>query len=99
MDTKSRVAIKRGVMVMKDGKAWGITYEDGHVRCYGWVEPVDAPIYNPQCCKQPTDVTWRGSPYTEELMTGKLVAVERRTEVTILLNASNPDSPRDSRKG
>ena len=26
-----------GVMVMKDGKAWGIIHEDGHSTSYGWV--------------------------------------------------------------
>lgn len=76
--------IERGVMVMKDGKAWGETYADGHSTCHGWVAPEDAPIHDPKFCNKPTDVTWEGSPYTAELMTGTLVAVERKTEVTIL---------------
>ena len=75
--------IERGVMVMKDGKAWGTTYEDGHSTSYGWMAPEDAPIYDPKYTKNPTDVTWKGSPYMSELTTGKIVAVERRTEVTI----------------
>ena len=81
--------IERGVMVMKNGKAWGETYADGHSTSYGWMAPEDAPIHNPEYCKKPTDVTWKGSHYTNELMTGTLVAVERRTEVTILPNAAH----------
>ena len=75
---------ERGVMVMKNGKAWGITYEDGHATCYGWMEPEDAPIHDPKFCKHTTDVTWKGSHYTDELKTGKLVMIERVTEVKIL---------------
>lgn len=73
--------IERGVMVMKDGKAWGQTYADGHSTSYGWMDPEDAPIHDPKYCKRPTDVTWAGSHYAKELMTASLVYVERRTEV------------------
>lgn len=76
--------VERGVMAMKDGKAWGKTYEDGRFTYYGWMEPEDAPIHNPKFCKKPTDVTWEGSHYVDELKTGELVEVERVTEVKIL---------------
>jgi hypothetical protein len=76
--------IERGVMVMKNGKAWGITYEDGHSTSYGWLSPEEAPIHDPKYCKKPTDVTWKGSYLTKELETGELVFVERRTEVSIV---------------
>ena len=79
--------IERGVMVMKDGKAWGITYEDGHITSYGWMDPESAPIHKPEFCKNPEDVTWRDSYLIPELKTGELVSVERRTEVFILPNA------------
>ena len=75
--------IETGVMVMKDGKAWGITYEDGHSTSYGWMAPEDAPIHDPRYCKKPEDVTYRESHYIAELRTGKLVHVERRTEVIL----------------
>lgn len=75
--------IESGVMIMKDGKAWGKTYEDGRETCYGWIAPEDAPIHNPEYCRETTDVTYNGSPYTAELKTGKLVSVERRTKVII----------------
>ncbi len=76
--------IERGVMVMKDGKSWGCVYEDGRSRSYGWMNPEDAPIHDPKYCIKPTDVTYKDSHYVDELNTGKLVIVERRTEVIIL---------------
>ena len=73
-----------GVMVMKDGKGWGIVYEDGRSTSYGWMDPEDAPIHDPDSCTKTTDVTWKDSHHTEELLTGKLVSVERTTKVRIL---------------
>jgi hypothetical protein len=78
--------IESGVMVMKNGKAWGKTYEDGHETNYGWMAPEDAPIHDPKFCKRPIDVTYTGSHYAKELSTGKLVHVERRTEVILTPN-------------
>lgn len=75
--------IETGVMVMKDGKAWGFTYEAGRSTSYGWMAPEDAPIHNPEFCRRPEDVTYRDSRYVAELRTGKLVHVERRTEVIL----------------
>lgn len=75
--------IERGIMVMKDGKAWGKTYEDGHSTSYGWMPPVDAPIHDPEFCKSPLSVTYKDSPYIEELSKGKLVYVERKTTVKV----------------
>ena len=75
--------IETGVMVMKDGKAWGCISNDGHSSSFGWIDPEYAPIHNPEFCKHPVDFTYPDSPYTAELRTGKLVNVERRTEVII----------------
>ena len=75
--------IERGVMVMKDGKAWGKTYEDGQSTAYGWMDPESAPIHDPEFCKRPTDVTYKDSPYLSELEAAELVRVERRTTVII----------------
>lgn len=75
--------IETGVMVMKDGKAWGVSYEDGYSTSYGWIAPEDAPIHDPEFCKSPEDVTYRGDYNVAELRTGKLVHVERRTEVIL----------------
>ena len=78
--------IERGVMVMKDGKAWGITYKTGRETEYGWLNPADekAMIYNPDNCKDPTYAGAHGSYYDKELLTAKLVTVERKTTVSVL---------------
>jgi len=73
-----------GVMIMKNGKAWGITYGEGFFTHYGWVDPESAEIHNPKFCKKPTDVTWNSSHHTKELETGRLVHVRRTTTVEIL---------------
>ena len=75
---------ERGVMVMKGGKAWGKTYEDGRSTSYGWIAPENAPIHDPEYCTKTTDIVCEGSSYIEELKTGALVEVERLTEVKIV---------------
>lgn len=76
--------VERGVMIMKNGKGWGETYADGHSTSYGWMDVESAPIHDPKFCKKPTDVTWKESPYVKELVTAKLVAVERTTTVHLI---------------
>ncbi len=76
--------IEEGVMVMKNGKGWGVTFNDGECTMHGWMEPEDAPMHDPKYCTKTTDVTWEKSPWIEELLTAKLVRVRRRTEVDIL---------------
>ena len=71
---------------MKNGKAWGCVYADGNSSSYGWMDPENAPIHDPECCTKPTDVTYPGSHHIAELATAKLVMVERTTTVTILPN-------------
>lgn len=73
--------VETGVMVMKDGKAWGVEYADGQCTAYGWIAPEEAPIHDPNFCKKPTDVTYRDSPYIKELSTATLVPVVRKTTV------------------
>jgi hypothetical protein len=75
--------VETGVMVMKDGKGWGITYMDGKNTIYGWMDPENAPIHKPEYCQKLSDVTWKDSPYLRELLTAKLVKVTRTTTVAI----------------
>lgn len=75
--------IESGVMIMKDGKAWGVAYSDGQTTAYGWVNPEQAPIHDPKHLVKPTDATWQGSGYADELRKGKIVHVERRTQVIV----------------
>jgi hypothetical protein len=76
--------IERGVMIMKDGKAWQVVYNDGKSREEGWGAPETAPIHDPVYCREPTDVTYKGSPSEKELRKGKVVLVERETIVRVL---------------
>lgn len=76
--------IETGIMVMKDGKAWGVAYQDGNSTSYGWVDPESACLYDPKFCKEPGDVTYACSPYIQELKTAQLVAVERSTKVIVM---------------
>lgn len=75
--------IESGVMIIKNGKAWGISYKDGQSTSYGWISPEDAEIHNPYSCTKTTDVTYKGSPYEKELSTAKLVKVTRTTTLQI----------------
>ncbi len=76
--------IEEGVMIVKNGKAWGVTYSDGRSTSYGWMDIESAPIHNPKYCEKTTDVTYRGSHYEAELSTAKLVHVIRKTVVEIV---------------
>lgn len=76
--------IERGLMVMKNGKAWGIDYEDGYCTSYGWINPTDAPIHNPEFCKTVQDATYKNGPYFKELSAAKLVMIERKTKVRVI---------------
>lgn len=83
--------VEKGVMVVKDGKGWGCLYNDGKSFSEGWRSLENAEIHDPRFCTKPTDVTYRDSPYIHELITAKLVKVERITQVRII-----PDSESDS---
>lgn len=73
-----------GVMIIKEGKAWGVNYKDGQSTSYGWIDIESAPIHDPRFCKNTTDATYKGSYLTDELKTGKLVMVKRITTVEIV---------------
>ena len=74
---------EKGVMIVKDGKGWGKVSEDGQMIIYGWVDIESAIMHDPEHCKIPSDATYPGSPYIDELMTGRIVSVERVTNVYI----------------
>lgn len=77
--------VEEGVMVMKDGKGWGVltNYDDGYSTSYGWVEPESAIIVDSEFCIEPSDITWENSHYEKELETGKVVRVRRTTKVEV----------------
>ena len=77
-----------GRAVFYNGKFWGQVYADGHSSADGWVGPKKANIstYWAGFCglKEPTDLTYENSPYTEELKKGKVVNVRKTTTIEIL---------------
>lgn len=81
--------IERGIMIMKDGKGWGVSYDDGYSISYGWVDPEDANIYDSRFCRKPLDATHNGSLEAKELITGTLVYVEKRITMDFM-TTENP---------
>ncbi|RLI66348.1 MAG: hypothetical protein DRO67_01190 [Candidatus Asgardarchaeum californiense] len=72
-----------GVMVIKDGAAWGIVYKDGQVAQYGWLHPSDknVEIYKRSSCRVPTDVLLHNSPCKEEMSCAVVVPVKRTINI------------------
>lgn len=76
--------VEEGVMILKNGKAWGIVFRDGKCTAYGWVDIEKSEIHDPRYCKKVTDVTSTGSMYIDELLTGTLTHVRRTVNVEVL---------------
>ena len=78
---KNTVTIK-GVMAIKDGKAWGEdpNSDSGH-RC--WVDIAHGLIADPKFAASPEDLTYEGDRRKNDLAQAKLVNVTR-TEITVL---------------
>lgn len=72
-----------GLLVMKDGKAWGTTYAGGHCHEEGWVDPCYAPLHEEQYVKSPMDVVGGTNRliYGKDLEGAELVKVKRVTYV------------------
>lgn len=75
--------IENGVMIVKDGTAWGKVYEDGREINYWWVPIEDAELYDPDDFDQVTDVANGNSRYIRELLKGRLVKVKRTITVEV----------------
>jgi len=73
-----------GVLVMKDGKAWGIVYEDGRETVYGWMAPADARLYEAKYVAIPTSVVRDDDPDFAELSTATVVRVKRVTTIELI---------------
>lgn len=80
---KEYVKVEHGVLVMKEGKAWGITYADGRETCYGWLDPSKAELSDPRFVKKPTDLTYKGSRHVKELSTARVSKVTRTVIVQV----------------
>ena len=75
--------IVKGVMVVKDGKGWGVTCKYGDFLDHGWVDLDYADIHEPEFCNDITDLTYEGGPYIDEIKRGKLVHVTKTTTVLV----------------
>lgn len=79
------VQVEKGVMVMLNGKAWGVEYKDAQVTQYGWIDSEFAVIHNPEFCKEPADITYPSDRNIDEINKGRLVKVERIVKVSIII--------------
>lgn len=77
--------VERGVLIMKNGKAWGKLWADGQASEYGWMAPEKAPLHDARYLKLPTDVVGPSEThYRRELADAQIVPVERATTVIVL---------------
>jgi len=72
---------EEGLMVMKDGLAWGEIYDDGRSTTYGWMDPTMKAVEfatkdRAKYLQNPTNVRG-GRGHTRELSTSKIVKVKR----------------------
>jgi hypothetical protein len=72
-----------GVVAELDGKYWGVEYEDGHSTSYAFGPIENAEISEPEFCTQPTDLTYKDSPYFKQLSKARLVTVTKTTTYEI----------------
>ena len=79
----------KGVILVKDGKGWGIVYEEkNHCREDGWVDIDYAVIHNAEFCKKPSDILYKGSPQISEVNKGKLMRA-LRVVTTVIENENS----------
>lgn len=86
MHVKSSKVIE-GVMVVKDGKGWGLEYDSPRCSVYGWQRLVDAIIVDSKYCKKTTDMTGHPSAYQLE---GADLAFVRKTITVEIVNKEEP---------
>ncbi len=74
-----------GVMIMYKGFGWGVVYEDGMETVYGWVNPIDAIIYNTAYVTKPTDILQEHTMhYKKDVQKGKVVLIKKETIVEVI---------------
>lgn len=75
---------KRGTIILKDGRAWGIVYRDGQSLSYGWVDPCKATVYG-VTMRNPEGATYPDSPLLPALEGAEVVQIELETIVREVL--------------
>lgn len=79
----SKTYVERGVMIVKDGKAWGSVPTGWDHPTPTWVDPIYGHLHKPEFIRKPSDILSPHSLYKEEIDLGKIVSVERVTHVTV----------------
>lgn len=77
MDQIAKI-VKEGYVAELDGKFFGIQYADGQSTSYGF-GPIEKAHFSENTDLGPVGITWKGSPYVEELKKATFVHV-RKTE-------------------
>lgn len=80
---KSKIYVERGVMIVKDGKAWGAVPTGWGHPTQGWVNPIYGHLHKPEFIKIPSDILSPHSLSKEEINQGRIVPAERVTHVTV----------------
>ena len=71
----SKTETTNGVVIQLGEKFWGIIYQDGKSKHYGWVDLDRAEIYNKEYLKLPEHATYENSPDIKELKKATLVEI------------------------
>lgn len=71
--------VQEGVVAEFNGGYFGIQYEDGQCTEYGFGPIEKATIANPEFCKTPMSMTWKGSHYVHQLEKATLRRITKRT--------------------
>ena len=84
MKNKKIIIKEEGVIAELNGKYFGSLDEDGQCLNYGFFDIEMAEIADPKYCRETTDLTYLGSPYTDDLKQSKLVKVIKTTIYEII---------------
>ena len=76
--------------VERNDKFWGCTYSDGRETCYGWTTINKAEMHETWTGEYgPERFTYKGSPYVDELKSGRTIKVKRVTGYQIVKQDNN----------
>ena len=79
----SKTYVERGVMIVKEGKAWGSVPTGWDHPTPTWVDPIHGRLCKPEFIRKPSDILSPHSLSKEEIDLGKIMPVERVTQVTV----------------
>lgn len=71
-------------VVTFNGMFWGIEYKDAQCEACGWVSIENAKKSTYEGFIKPEDLTYKNSPYIEELKKGKIITIEQTTNYRIV---------------